>query len=68
MFYLLILTAALPSRLCFCPVLSYRTVNGATIVGMALCHNIRYSDVVGSVKGLVEDSHRFVGTAPASQP
>lgn len=28
----------------------------------------RYSDVVGSVKGLVEDSHRFVGTAPVSQP
>lgn len=28
----------------------------------------RYSDVIASVKDLVEDSHRFVGTAPASQP
>lgn len=32
------------------------------------CRISRYSDVVGSVKGLVEDSHRFVGTAPVSQP
>lgn len=29
---------------------------------------VRYSDVVTSVKDLVEDSHRFVGSAPASQP
>ncbi|CAM9613298.1 unnamed protein product [Ascophyllum nodosum] len=29
---------------------------------------VKYSQVVGSVKTLVEDSERFVGKAPASQP
>lgn len=35
---------------------------------LAAIVRVRYSDVVASVKGLVEDSHRFVGSAPASQP
>lgn len=29
---------------------------------------LRYAEVVESVKNLVEDSERFVGKAPASQP
>lgn len=37
----------------------------ARLLSMA---GVKYSDVIASVKDLVEDSHRFVGTAPASQP
>lgn len=32
------------------------------------CALLRYAEVVESVKNLVEDSERFVGKAPASQP
>lgn len=47
--------------------LGWHGVNALFFVGVGP-PTARYSDVVGSVKALVDDSHRFVGTAPVSQP